>query len=99
MKAPGSPRAATIRSLNWYSANSAAVLELVTTKKPQLESRDLLKRRIDEATKYVPLDRLALSPRCGFASVLAGNKVTYEDPRRKLELVVQAATEIWGTRR
>jgi 5-methyltetrahydropteroyltriglutamate--homocysteine methyltransferase len=73
-----------------------AVLGLVTTKKPALETKDALKRRIDEAAKYVPLERLALSPQCGFASTIGGNKLTEDDERRKLELVVETAREVWG---
>jgi len=56
-----------------------------------------LKRRIDEAAQYVPLGRLALSPQCGFASTLAGNRLTIEDEKRKLALVVETAREVWGT--
>jgi 5-methyltetrahydropteroyltriglutamate--homocysteine methyltransferase len=72
------------------------VLGLITTKQPRLESEDAVKTRIEEASKYIPLERLALSPQCGFASTLEGNKVTEEDQRRKLELVVKVAREVWG---
>jgi 5-methyltetrahydropteroyltriglutamate--homocysteine methyltransferase len=72
------------------------VLGLVTTKKPQLESRDELRRRIEEATHYIPLERLALSPQCGFASTIEGNRLSLEDQRRKLELVASVAHEVWG---
>nr|BBH95776.1 5-methyltetrahydropteroyltriglutamate--homocystei ne S-methyltransferase [Thermogemmatispora argillosa] len=72
------------------------VLGLVTTKKPQLESRDELRRRIEEATRYIPLERLALSPQCGFASTIEGNRLSLEDQRRKLELVASVAREVWG---
>ena len=72
------------------------VLGLVTTKTPQLEKKDDLKRKIEEAAKYVPLDQLALSPQCGFASVLEGNKLTVADEIAKLRLVVETACEIWG---
>jgi 5-methyltetrahydropteroyltriglutamate--homocysteine methyltransferase len=68
----------------------------VTTKKPQLESKDELKRRVEAAAKFVPHDRLALSPQCGFASTLAGNKVSEDDQWRKLALVVETARAIWG---
>jgi 5-methyltetrahydropteroyltriglutamate--homocysteine methyltransferase len=74
-----------------------AVLGLVTTKKAQLESKDDLKRRIDEAAKIVPLERLALSPQCGFASTIKGNALTVDDEKRKLALVVETAAEVWGT--
>ncbi|WP_376794203.1 cobalamin-independent methionine synthase II family protein [Thermogemmatispora sp.] len=72
------------------------VLGLVTTKKPQLESRDELRRRIEEAARYIPLERLALSPQCGFASTIEGNRLSLEDQRRKLELVASVAREVWG---
>jgi 5-methyltetrahydropteroyltriglutamate--homocysteine methyltransferase len=72
------------------------VLGLVTSKRGDMESADELKRRIDEASKYVPLDDLALSPQCGFASVDKGNKISSDDQRRKLELVVGTAREVWG---
>jgi 5-methyltetrahydropteroyltriglutamate--homocysteine methyltransferase len=76
--------------------NAEVVLGLVTTKDPQLESLDTLRRRIDEAARYVPLDRLALSPQCGFASVAAGNLLSEDDQWRKLELVVNTAQTVWG---
>ena len=72
------------------------VLGLVTTKKPQLEDQRELLRRIDEAARYVPLENLALSPQCGFASGAAGNLITPDDQRRKLELVVSTAQRAWG---
>ena len=72
------------------------VLGLVTTKKPELEGKDALKRRIDEAARYVPMDRLGLSPQCGFASIYQGNPVTEADEMAKLRLVVEVAQEVWG---
>jgi len=72
------------------------VLGLVTSKKPALEPEDELKRRIEEASRYVPLERLALSPQCGFASTMEGNRITPEDQRRKLELVGNVARSVWG---
>ena len=72
------------------------VLGLVTTKKPRLESVDELRARIDEAAKFVPLERLALSPQCGFASTLAGNQITPEDQQRKLRCVAETARVVWG---
>jgi len=72
------------------------VLGLVTTKKPRLESVDELRRRIDEAARFVPLERLALSPQCGFASTMAGNRVSPEDQRRKLHRVAETARLVWG---
>jgi 5-methyltetrahydropteroyltriglutamate--homocysteine methyltransferase len=74
------------------------VLGLVSSKVPELESKDELKRRIDQAAKYVPLENLALSPQCGFASSASGNLLTVDDQRRKLELVVTVAEEVWGGR-
>ena len=92
-----SPRAGSFAPLRYLSKNKTAVLGLVTTKKPQLESKDELKRRIDEAAKIVPLDRLALSPQCGFASTIRGNALTLDDEQKKLALVVETAREVWGT--
>ncbi len=73
------------------------VLGLVTTKKPRLESAAELRQRIQEATRYIPLERLALSPQCGFASTMEGNHISPEDQRRKLELVASVAREVWGS--
>jgi 5-methyltetrahydropteroyltriglutamate--homocysteine methyltransferase len=72
------------------------VLGLVTTKKPRLESADELRARIEEASRYLPLERLALSPQCGFASTIEGNHLTPDDQRAKLELVAHVAKEVWG---
>jgi 5-methyltetrahydropteroyltriglutamate--homocysteine methyltransferase len=72
------------------------VLGLVSSKVPQLESVDTLKRRADEAARYVDASRLALSPQCGFASTMGGNPVTEMDERAKLRLCVEAAARIWG---
>jgi len=71
----------------------------VSTKVPALESKDALKRRIEAAAKFVPLENLCLSPQCGFASTFRGNPVSEEVQRRKLERVVEVATEVWGTAR
>jgi len=73
-----------------------AVLGLVTTKKPELETETELKSRIEEASRYVPLDRLALSPQCGFASTMEGNRISHEVQKRKLELVGRVAHSVWG---
>src|ERR1700694_56371 len=73
-----------------------AVLGLVTTKKPELETESGLKTRIEEATRYVPLERLALSPQCGFASTIEGNRISHEQQKRKLELVGRVAGSVWG---
>jgi 5-methyltetrahydropteroyltriglutamate--homocysteine methyltransferase len=72
------------------------VLGLVTSKRAALESKDLLKRRIDEAAKYVPLEQLCLSPQCGFSSTVDGNALTEDEQIAKLRLVVETAREIWG---
>jgi 5-methyltetrahydropteroyltriglutamate--homocysteine methyltransferase len=76
--------------------DKVVVLGLVTTKEPELEDADQLKRRIEEASAYLSLDRLALSPQCGFASTMPGNLVTFEDQRAKLQLVSRVADEVWG---
>ena len=73
------------------------VLGLVTTKKPRLEAAGELRQRIEEASQYIPLERLALSPQCGFASTMEGNRISPEDQRRKLELVASVAREVWGS--
>ena len=73
------------------------VLGLVTTKKPRLETAAELRQRVEEATRYIPLERLALSPQCGFASTMEGNHISPEDQRRKLELVASVAQEVWGS--
>jgi methionine synthase II (cobalamin-independent) len=74
----------------------SVVLGLVTTKKPRLESVDELRRRIDEAATFLPLDRLALSPQCGFASTMEGNRVSPDDQRAKLHRVAETARLVWG---
>jgi 5-methyltetrahydropteroyltriglutamate--homocysteine methyltransferase len=68
---------------------------LISTKVPDLESEDSILRRIEEASKYVPVEQLALSPQCGFASVKEGNLLSFDDQRRKLELVVKIASKVW----
>jgi 5-methyltetrahydropteroyltriglutamate--homocysteine methyltransferase len=89
-------RAGDFRPLRHLPAGKTVVLGLVSTKTPRLEAKDDLKRRIDEAAAYVPLERLSLSPQCGFASNFAGNPLTIDDQRRKLALVVETAREVWG---
>jgi 5-methyltetrahydropteroyltriglutamate--homocysteine methyltransferase len=64
---------------------------------PELEAKDMLKARIEEAAKYVDLDRLAISPQCGFSSAIVGNPVTVDDEIAKLKLVVEVAEEVWGS--
>ncbi|TDI67629.1 MAG: 5-methyltetrahydropteroyltriglutamate--homocysteine S-methyltransferase [Alphaproteobacteria bacterium] len=91
-----SPRAGNFEPLRFVPKGKTIVLGIVTSKFPDLESKDDLKRRVEEASKYLPLDQLALSPQCGFASTLLGNKLTVEDEKAKLRLVVETAQEIWG---
>ena len=76
--------------------NKQVVLGLVTSKSGTLEKKDDLKRRIDEATKYVALDQLCLSPQCGFASTEEGNVLTEEEQWAKLRMIVEFADEVWG---
>jgi len=90
-----SPRAGGFEPLRFVPKGKVAVLGLVSTKVPQLESLDELRRRVDAAAKYVPLECLAISPQCGFASDVVGNLLTEEEQKRKLELVVEAARRIW----
>lgn len=89
-------RSGGFEPLRHVPEDRSVVLGLVSTKKPQMESADELRRRIAEASRYVPLDRLALSPQCGFASTMEGNRVSMEDQRRKLELVASVARDVWG---
>ncbi|MFL5798214.1 MAG: methionine synthase [Actinomycetota bacterium] len=91
-----SPRAGDFAPLRFVPETTTVVLGLVTTKEPELEDPGDLKRRIDEASRYVPLERLALSPQCGFASTMPGNLVTFDDQRRKLDLVATVARDVWG---
>ena len=91
-----SPRAGTLEPLRLVPPNKTVVLGFISTKVPELESQDELRRRIDEASRFLPLDNLALSPQCGFASVAEGNAITSDDQRRKLELVVDTARKVWG---
>jgi 5-methyltetrahydropteroyltriglutamate--homocysteine methyltransferase len=90
------PRAGSFEPLRFVPRGKTVVLGLVSTKVPQLESVDDLKRRIEEASRYVALQQLALSPQCGFASEFAGNLVREDDQKRKLELVVETARQVWG---
>jgi 5-methyltetrahydropteroyltriglutamate--homocysteine methyltransferase len=91
-----SERAGGFAPLRFAPKGKKVVLGLVSTKKARLEDRDQLKRKIDAAAEYVPLENLCLSPQCGFASSEVGNQLTEDDERRKLELVVETAREIWG---
>ena len=89
-------RSGDFRPLRFLKPGKIVVLGLVTTKFGQLESKDELKRRIDEAARYTSLDQLALSPQCGFSSTVHGNNIAVEDQRKKIELVVEVAREVWG---
>jgi 5-methyltetrahydropteroyltriglutamate--homocysteine methyltransferase len=90
-----SERSGTFEPLRFVPRNKTVVLGLVSSKLPELESQDQLKRRIDEASKYVPLENLAISPQCGFASTMEGNLLTEDEQWRKLKLVVDTATQVW----
>lgn len=89
-------RSGDFRPLRYLKPGMQVVLGLVTTKFGQLESPAELKRRIYEAAEFAPLEQLCLSPQCGFSSTVHGNNIAVEDQRRKLELVVQTAAEIWS---
>ena len=89
-------RAGGFAPLRFVPKGRKVALGLVSTKTPQLEDRGTLKRRIEEASKYVPLENLCLSPQCGFASSEVGNRLTHDDQKRKLELLVEVAREVWG---
>ncbi len=91
-----SPRAGGFEPLRFLPKGKVVVLGLVSTKVPQMEKIDDLKRRIDEASKYAPLDQLAISPQCGFSSDVVGNLISEDDQKRKLEIVVETARQVWG---
>jgi 5-methyltetrahydropteroyltriglutamate--homocysteine methyltransferase len=82
--------------LRFVPKGKLVVLGLVTTKRGELESKDTLKRRIEEASKYVPIEQLCLSPQCGFSSTVEGNTLSYEQEVAKLRLIVETAAEVWG---
>jgi 5-methyltetrahydropteroyltriglutamate--homocysteine methyltransferase len=89
-------RSGGFEPLRFVPPGKRVVLGLVTTKRGALESKDELKRRIDEAATFVPLDQLCLSPQCGFASTVEGNALTYDEEVAKLRLIVETAAEVWG---
>jgi len=89
-------RAGGFEPLRFVPKGKNVVLGLITSKESQLESEDLLRRRVDEAAKYVPMENLAISTQCGFASTAPGNLLSWDDQRRKLELVSRMARRIWG---
>lgn len=89
-------RSGSFESLQYVSEDKKVVLGLITTKSPKLEDKEYIIKRIEEATKYIPLERLYLSPQCGFASTEEGNKLTEEDQWNKLRLVKEIAEEVWS---
>jgi 5-methyltetrahydropteroyltriglutamate--homocysteine methyltransferase len=90
-----SERAGTFEALRFVPRSKSVVLGLISSKIADLEKRDDLLRRIDEASRYVPMENLAVSPQCGFASTMEGNLLTADDQWRKLQLVVDTAREVW----
>jgi 5-methyltetrahydropteroyltriglutamate--homocysteine methyltransferase len=91
-----SPRAGDFSPLRLMPKDKFVRLGLISSKTPALERKDAVKRRIDEAAKFVPLENLGLSPQCGFASTVGGNPLSIEDEKAKLGLVVEVAREVWG---
>jgi 5-methyltetrahydropteroyltriglutamate--homocysteine methyltransferase len=89
-------RSGGFEPLRFVPKGKMVVLGLITTKRGALESKDQLKRRIEEASQYVPLDQLCLSPQCGFSSTVEGNSLTFDEEVAKLRLVVETANEVWG---
>ena len=89
-------RSGTFGPLGDVPGDKTVVLGLVTTKSPRLEETEALATRIREAARIVPLERLAVSPQCGFSSSVVGNRITVEDERRKLRVVVETAKAVWG---
>jgi methionine synthase II (cobalamin-independent) len=89
-------RSGGFEPLRFVPPGRMVVLGLVTTKRGELESKDALKRRIEEASKFVPLEQLCLSPQCGFASTLEGNALSYDEEVAKLSRIVETAAEVWG---
>jgi len=90
-------RSGDFAPLRFVPKGKIVVLGLVSTKVGELESKDMLKRRIDEAAKYVPLDQLCLSPQCGFSSTVHGNQIMRDSQAAKLRLVLEIAREVWGS--
>jgi 5-methyltetrahydropteroyltriglutamate--homocysteine methyltransferase len=90
-------RAGGFEPLKYVPKDKKVVLGLVSSKKPELESKDALKRRIDEAAKFFPLSQLCLSPQCGFASTHHGNRISEDVEKRKLALIVEVAESVWGS--
>jgi 5-methyltetrahydropteroyltriglutamate--homocysteine methyltransferase len=91
-----SPRAGTFEPLRLVPQDKVVVLGLVSTKEARVETRDEILPRLEEAARFVPVERLALSPQCGFASTLPGNLLGEEEQRQKLELIASVAHEVWN---
>ena len=89
-------RSGSFDALGEIPDDKTAVLGLITTQSPRLETVEALGQRVEEARRYLPLERLAISPQCGFSSSILGNDITLEDERRKLELLVEVSRRIWG---
>jgi 5-methyltetrahydropteroyltriglutamate--homocysteine methyltransferase len=89
-------RSGTFEPLRFVPKGKKVVLGLVTSKRPDLELKDQIKRRLEEASRFVPLDQICLSPQCGFSSTVDGNSLTWEQQEAKLALVVETAKEVWG---
>lgn len=89
-------RSGSFATLREVPEDKIIVLGLITTKKPELESLASLTEKVTEATRYVPLERLAVSPQCGFASSIVGNNISLEDQRSKLRLVTETAGALWS---
>jgi 5-methyltetrahydropteroyltriglutamate--homocysteine methyltransferase len=90
-------RSGSFEPLRFVPKGKLVVLGLVTSKKPELESKDELKRRIEQAARFIDINQLCLSPQCGFSSTKEGNSLTVDEQRAKLALVVETADEVWGT--
>jgi 5-methyltetrahydropteroyltriglutamate--homocysteine methyltransferase len=89
-------RSGTFEPLRFFPPGKKVVLGLVTTKRGELESKDDLKRRVEEASRFVPIEQICISPQCGFSSTVEGNRLSYEQQVAKLSLLVETAEEIWG---
>jgi 5-methyltetrahydropteroyltriglutamate--homocysteine methyltransferase len=91
-------RSGGFEPLRFVPKGKTVVLGLISSRSPQMEDRDALRSRIDQAAKFIPVEQLAISPQCGFASSIAGNPLTDDDQWRKIDLMVEVAEEIWGSR-
>lgn len=89
-------RSGGFEPLRFVPEDKVVVLGLVTTKRGELENKDTLKRRIEEASRFVDLERICLSPQCGFSSTVEGNTLSYDQQVAKLRLIVEIAEEVWG---